>query len=266
MIPRIDITRGTETYPLWVTQDTDSDITNDISVTKIPYQPPEDNVRFPKGQQEQGSVAGIVTPDLFNGNDFGYSDGVEGMAEWVQDVFAITGAQGQPYTITDRLRDETYQGYIDWFNISLSYPRDSRVNWDLQLIVGDGILPRSDVSRRTANPSDTASIGGVTIENPVSLQITKNVETDTTVVPDPTADGGPEDNFVEESGVGRQFSLGTKDLSDTLLSSLRDMRELGETYTFETSFPGASYDISIEEISVNRDTETPVEYDIEMIQ
>lgn len=256
---------NTNTYNLWVTQDTEKNVTNDLTQTQIPYQQPSNNINYVLGQEEEISLSGVTTYDVADQSNT-YSDGELGLAEWAQDIFSITGAQGQSHTITDNLDDESFSGYVKRFNIQLGYPRSHRINWDIQLVRGQGLVPYQPTSSKTASPGQTATLDGYDLGSPVSFSMSKNVATDTTVIPDPSGDKGAEQNFVRETGVSFRFDISFKTRRNQLINDIRDMRELNKSYTLQTPFPGATYDVQIDDLSVNRDTENPADWDLTVVQ
>lgn len=267
MQPRITLeTPLGDTVPVWVTQDTERDVINEVDRSQIPYRQPRDNILFSRGQEEENSLSGIATPDLFTRHAPDYSDGLVGAAEWTQDMFSLVGAQGESLTVNDHLSGETYPGYLQRFNIQLGYPRDGQINWDLQFDVGQGLAPHTDTPRRAVAPDTTPSLNGRSLPSPVTFSMNKSCDTEVTLIPDPSGEAGPEDNLVQETGTNRSFTLGFRDLRDDTLSTLRDFRRFNETYTFVPPFPGDSYEVMVDSIGQSRDTETPVEYELEMIQ
>ena len=267
MQPRITLeTPLGDTFPLWVVQDTERDVINEVDRTQIPYRQPEDNILFSQGQEQEDSLSGIVTADLFTRHSDGYSDGLVGAAEWTQDLFSLVGAQGDSLTVTDHLEGTSFRAYLNRFNIQLGYPRDGQINWDLQFVVGRGLTQYQGAERRAVGPTTNVELGGRTLPHPVTFSMSKSADTETTVIPDPDGTGGPEENLVQESGTSRSFTLGFRDLRDDTLAELRDLRRFGETYTFTPPFPGGSYDVMVDQVGQSRDTETPVEYELEMIQ
>jgi len=253
------------TFDLFLADDTGKDVTNEINRTQVPYRQPEDNINFAMGQEESVSISGTATVDIANQSDV-YSDGDPGLAEWVQDIFSITGAQGRSHTITDNLNDETFQGYIKRFNFQQGYPNDEDINWDMQLVRGQGLIPYNKTSPKVSNISGVAKLDGHELGSPTSLSMSKDVETKTTVIPDPTGDKGAEQNFISENGVTYQFDFSFKSRRNQLLDDIREMRELDASYTLETPFPGASYEVQVQDLSLNRDTENPAEWDLTLIQ
>jgi len=263
--PRFEITTPAgKTVPLWVTQKAGRDIINEVDKTSIPYREPEENIRSNMGQEEELALQGVATHDIFRQSDE-YSDGEQGMAEWAQDVFALGGAQGQSLTMTDRLVSRDFDLYIKDFNFDMVWPRNQRIEWDMSLVRGRGLTPYNDKEPKTANPGQVATLDGITLDSPQSFSMRKSVDVDVNTLPDLSGDSGAERNFITETGTDRQFNFTFKSYRD-IEDQLRNLREFTANYEFQTPFPGAVYQVSVDDVSVNRGTDAPIEYEVTMTQ
>lgn len=256
--PRYALDLPTTEFPLFVTDSVDRSIINEVNQTLIPFEDSDANVNFIEGQEEEMTLAGVATHDVFDQRS-DYSDGERGMAEWTQDLFAVTGTNPE---LIDRVTSSTQiPVYVTRAKVQLAYPRDDRINWTLSLTRGEG-FDEGSIERGTVDVGGSIRLDGLSLDHPTSFQMIKDVKTDTTVIPQPV----DQENIVIGKGTSRSFDLTFKTRDESIIDQIRSMNDFTSSYLLETSFPGFNREVVVDDFGIGRATEDPIEYELSLRQ
>lgn len=261
------LTRGQQELELFVPQTVQNTVSNQTTRVELPYVEPSENMTLISGQEEDISIEGVLPVRLFDWDHFdfldAYSAGLQGAAEWVQDVFSLLGSPG---TFTNGFRDTSLQSTITDFSVTLEYPFRPVISWSMSLELGEALY--EPPPPRPASPSTQATFGSINLNHPITFTLSKEVRASTTIVPDPDASASAERNVLLETGKSRTINIEFNPAdADTIAAELRSQWDIDtEPFTVETSFPGDTYEMQLSSSTPSLQAGRLPENGVELIQ
>jgi len=257
---------------LFVPQTITEDVENRTTRVEIPYFDPKNNITLITGQENSFSISGILPYRLFD--DYrhltfinAYSQSKRGAAEWVQDVFSLLGSE---MTMSvDANTDETFKCTISEFSVSVQFPEQNFVRWNMTVEIGRAFGDASPP--RDADPKNISELGitnTTPIDGPVTFTITKSVSTSTTVVPDPDASNSAESNILLESGRARDINIDFEPFdAEDFTRQLRNKWDIdAQPFVLKTPFPGDEYEVHVDRITPSQETSSLTNIKLEVRQ
>jgi len=260
-----------QTIRLWNGQESRSQTQGNVKVDNIPSSNSEDTLLTGLEASESLTYTGTATGNRLS-EQSAFSDEPEtALAEWLVTAEAyLNGRQGDGYDLVDDNRGRTIHGILGTFGWQRSRGARYEVQWNLELVRGNGLMPYRSPNIPSPNPQEKAFLDGVDLGSIRELQETKEQP----VEPVPLhALSGPENyEVLDDGGAQRSITIVGEVAGETRLdefdANMQSIVGRDQIVTFEEAFPGRSLEVMVQNYdSVRSSGRTRIgEYSIEMTE
>lgn len=261
---------GSDALRLWQAQETKRNVQGNVQVDSVFSTDSDDTLLTGMEAQEQVVYTGLTTGNRLS-NQSNYSDDrVEALAEWVADLETfVNGTQGTGWPLYDSDRERTIHGVVAGVGWQRSRAALYEVEWNIELIRGEGIMAQRAASPEAVSPQTRATLDRMDLGDLQQTQMEKQQPFE--VYHEAFAEPGS-NPIKSQGGAVRTFTLSGRIAGEAARNEfdghVRSLVGSDTIVPYESAFPGRTTPVMVRDFESTRESgQTRLgEYSIEVVE